>query len=107
MQKREEGSGTKCFETTGLIVRPLQASRASIEIFIPFYSTVGRLLPSHLDFIMSSMVSKDLASSDPPKQSRSVILHWRVPEEWADVLHEWVSRISLSILFSFSRRSAT
>ncbi|ETW78683.1 hypothetical protein HETIRDRAFT_419923 [Heterobasidion irregulare TC 32-1] len=50
-----------------------------------------RLLPSHLDFIMSSMVSKDLASSDPPKQSRSVILHWRLPEEWADVLHEWAT----------------
>ncbi|EIM90833.1 ESCRT-II complex vps25 subunit [Stereum hirsutum FP-91666 SS1] len=50
-----------------------------------------RLLPSHLSFIIASMVTKNLAAYEPPKQTRSVILHWRLPEEWAEVLHEWAS----------------
>lgn len=40
------------------------------------------------------MVSKNLAAYEPPKQTRSVILHWRLPEEWAEVLHEWVRALS-------------
>lgn len=36
------------------------------------------------------MVAKNVAAYDPPKQTRSVLLYWRLPEEWADVLHEWV-----------------
>lgn len=36
------------------------------------------------------MVSKNLAAYEPQKQTRSVLLHWRLPEEWAEVLHEWV-----------------
>ncbi|KAA1470195.1 ESCRT-II complex vps25 subunit [Dentipellis sp. KUC8613] len=50
-----------------------------------------RLLPSHLSYILSSMVSKNLASYEPAKQTRSVLLHWRLPEEWAEVLHEWAT----------------
>jgi len=38
------------------------------------------------------MVSKNLAAYEPAKQTRAVILHWRLPEEWAEVLHEWVQR---------------
>ncbi|KAH9926995.1 ESCRT-II complex, vps25 subunit, partial [Fomitopsis serialis] len=48
-----------------------------------------RLMPSHLSFIMADMVSKNLAIYEPPKQTRTVLLHWRLPEEWAEVLHEW------------------
>jgi len=36
------------------------------------------------------MVGKNLAVYDAPKQTRSILLYWRLPEEWAEVLHEWV-----------------
>ena len=36
------------------------------------------------------MVSKEVAVYEPPKQTRSVLLYWRLPEEWAEVLHGWV-----------------
>ena len=36
------------------------------------------------------MVSKNLATYEPPKQARSVLLYWRLPEEWAEALHGWV-----------------
>ncbi|KAI6130172.1 ESCRT-II complex subunit-domain-containing protein [Pisolithus croceorrhizus] len=48
-----------------------------------------RVLPSHLNSLISAMVSRNLAYYEPPKQTRSVILLWRLPEEWADVLHSW------------------
>lgn len=44
------------------------------------------------------MVRKNLAVYEPPKQTRAVVLYWRLPEEWAEVLHEWV-RAPLSIPF--------
>lgn len=48
-----------------------------------------RVLPSYLNSLISAMVSRNLAYYEPPKQTRSVILLWRLPEEWADVLHSW------------------
>ena len=51
---------------------------------------LGKLPPSHLQYIISQMVAKDLAVYEPAKQTRSVLLYWRLPEEWAEVLHEWV-----------------
>jgi hypothetical protein len=36
------------------------------------------------------MVAKNLAVYEPAKQTRSILLYWRLPEEWAQVLHEWV-----------------
>ncbi|KAI6023821.1 ESCRT-II complex subunit-domain-containing protein, partial [Pisolithus microcarpus] len=48
-----------------------------------------RVLPSYLTSLISAMVSRNLAYYEPPKQTRSVILLWRLPEEWADVLHSW------------------
>ncbi|KAG9224135.1 hypothetical protein CCMSSC00406_0006803 [Pleurotus cornucopiae] len=50
-----------------------------------------RLLPDHLASLISSMVTNNLAVYEPPKQTRSVLLYWRRPEEWADVLHSWVA----------------
>ena len=44
---------------------------------------------------MADMVAKNLAVYEPPKQTRTVLLHWRLPEEWAEVLHEWVRRATL------------
>lgn len=37
------------------------------------------------------MVAKNQAVYEPPKQTRSVLLYWRLPEEWAEVLHQWVT----------------
>ncbi|KAH7922619.1 ESCRT-II complex vps25 subunit [Leucogyrophana mollusca] len=50
-----------------------------------------RMLPSHLSSILASMVSKNLAVYEPPKQIHAVLLYWRLPEEWADVLHSWAT----------------
>ena len=36
------------------------------------------------------MVQRNVAVYAPTKQTRSVLLYWRSPEEWADVLHHWV-----------------
>ncbi|EPT01091.1 ESCRT-II complex vps25 subunit [Fomitopsis schrenkii] len=64
---------------------------------------INRLLkPSHLSFIMADMVSKNLAVYEPPKQTRTVLLYWRLPEEWAEVLHEWAtSTAQLNTILTF------
>jgi ESCRT-II complex subunit len=36
------------------------------------------------------MVSQNVAVYEPPKQTSSLLLFWRLPEEWAEVLHGWV-----------------
>lgn len=46
------------------------------------------------------MVANNLAVYDPPKQARSVLLYWRRPEEWADVLHSWVCNLHFLIPYS-------
>jgi len=39
---------------------------------------------------MLTMTYKNLAVYEPPKQTRSILIYWRLPEEWAEVLYEWV-----------------
>ncbi|KAI0698353.1 ESCRT-II complex vps25 subunit, partial [Cytidiella melzeri] len=48
-----------------------------------------KLLASHLSTILADMVSKNLAVYEPVKQTSSVLLYWRTPDEWAEVLHSW------------------
>lgn len=62
------------------------------DFLLPYSRVIclGKLLPSHLEYIISQMVAKNLAVYEPAKQTRSVQLYWRLPEEWAEVLHEWV-----------------
>ncbi|EJD07514.1 ESCRT-II complex, vps25 subunit [Fomitiporia mediterranea MF3/22] len=50
-----------------------------------------RVLPDFLAFLLETLVVKNMASYEPPKQNRSVILYWRTPEEWGEVLHEWAT----------------
>jgi len=39
------------------------------------------------------MASKNLAVYEPAKQqTRAALLYWRLPEEWAEVLHEWATK---------------
>lgn len=40
--------------------------------------------------MLSDMVSKNFAAYEPLKQTRAVLVYWRLPEEWAEVLHGWV-----------------
>jgi ESCRT-II complex subunit VPS25 len=47
-------------------------------------------MSDYLTRIIGIMVSKNLAVYEPAKQTRAVLLYWRLPEEWAEVLHEWV-----------------
>lgn len=37
------------------------------------------------------MVAKGIAVYEPAKQTRAVLLYWRLPEEWAEVLHQWAT----------------
>jgi hypothetical protein len=55
-----------------------------------FSAVIGRVQPQYLSYLLSELVKRKQAAYDPPKQTRSVLLHWRLPEEWADALHEWV-----------------
>ncbi|KAI9464703.1 ESCRT-II complex vps25 subunit [Boletus coccyginus] len=50
-----------------------------------------RVLPSYLSSLLAALVSKNVAVYEPPKQTRSVLLLWRQPEEWAEVLHAWAT----------------
>ncbi len=40
--------------------------------------------PPYLEDIMGAMVAKNLAVFEPAKQTRSALLYWRLPEEWAE-----------------------
>ncbi|KAI0285769.1 ESCRT-II complex vps25 subunit [Russula aff. rugulosa BPL654] len=51
-----------------------------------------RLKPTQLADIIGIMVHKNLAVYEPPKQTRAVVLYWRLPEEWAEVIHEWATK---------------
>ncbi|KAI0766155.1 ESCRT-II complex vps25 subunit [Trametes elegans] len=50
-----------------------------------------RLLSSHLSAILADMVAKGDAVYEPPRQTSSVLLYWRSPEEWAQVLYDWAN----------------
>ncbi|KAJ7288518.1 ESCRT-II complex vps25 subunit [Mycena rebaudengoi] len=61
-----------------------------------------KLLPSYLSAIIATMVSQNVAAYDPPGQTRSVLLYWRLPEEWAEVLHGWaISTGQLNTILTF------
>ncbi|KAK7048173.1 ESCRT-II complex subunit-domain-containing protein [Favolaschia claudopus] len=61
-----------------------------------------KLLPSYLFSILATMVSKNVAIYEPPGQTRSVLLYWRLPEEWAEVLHQWaISTGQLNTILTF------
>ncbi|KAI0664498.1 ESCRT-II complex vps25 subunit [Cubamyces menziesii] len=50
-----------------------------------------RLLSPHLSAILADMVAKGHAVYEPPRQTSSVLLYWRTPEEWAQVLYDWAN----------------
>jgi ESCRT-II complex subunit VPS25 len=40
--------------------------------------------------MLAAMVDKNVAAYEPAKQTRAVLIYWRLPEEWAEVLYDWV-----------------
>ena len=51
-------------------------------------------MPSpYLSDILATMVDKSVAAYEPAKQTRAVLVYWRLPEEWAEVLYDWVCEI--------------
>ncbi|KDQ09790.1 hypothetical protein BOTBODRAFT_116654, partial [Botryobasidium botryosum FD-172 SS1] len=45
----------------------------------------------YLSSLLASLVAQGLAVYDPPKQLHSVLLYWRLPSEWAEILFDWAS----------------
>jgi ESCRT-II complex subunit VPS25 len=51
------------------------------------------VLPPYLSDILATMVDKNVAAFEPAKQTRVILVYWRLPEEWAEVLYDWVCQI--------------
>ena len=75
----------------------LRGLSTRIGMLIPDSGTVGRMRASHVAAVLGDMVAANQATYDPPGQTQAVLLYWRTPEEWAQVLHEWVRPPPLSL----------
>ncbi|KAF8603758.1 ESCRT-II complex vps25 subunit [Ceratobasidium sp. AG-I] len=54
---------------------------------------IGRgLTEKHLETILARLVANKMADFEPSGQTRSVIVYWRRPEEWAEALHDWANQ---------------
>jgi ESCRT-II complex subunit VPS25 len=82
-----EMTGTRYYETNESTVLHLLSHQPP---FSWLTRPLGKLLPTHLSHILSTMVGKNVAAYEPSRQTRSVLLYWRLPEEWAEALHSWV-----------------
>jgi len=63
-----------------------------VSYFTPFItdSPPGKLSGQQVAVLLQTLVNRNQAAYEPPKQVSSVVLYWRKPEEWAEVLHSWV-----------------
>jgi ESCRT-II complex subunit VPS25 len=55
------------------------------------------MLSRYLSDTLATMVSKNIAAYEPAKQTRAVLVYWRLPEEWAEVLYDWVCKKTQNI----------
>ena len=53
-------------------------------------SGIGSLPSSQLETLIQTMVTAGQAVYEPAGQKANALLLWRRPEEWAEILHEWV-----------------
>ncbi|KIM22818.1 hypothetical protein M408DRAFT_18069 [Serendipita vermifera MAFF 305830] len=61
-----------------------------------------KLTGQQVTTLLQTLVSRNQAAYEPPKQLSSVILYWRKPEEWAEVLHSWaVATGQLNTIMTF------
>ena len=58
----------------------------------------GRMLSAYLSDILATMVGKNVAAYEPAKQTRAVLVYWRLPDEWAEVLYDWVCKSNSVLL---------
>ena len=98
MLNRPRAIGQRFYGTNVSIVsyRYLQVTFRSMVALMKFMGT-GKIIPNHLSNIMVAMTDKNLAVYEPPKQIRSILIYWRLPEEWAEVLYEWVRKQFLKV----------
>jgi ESCRT-II complex subunit len=68
--------------------------RRTVTALKRLLTLLGRVKSGYLSSIIATMVAKNAAAYEPPKQTKSVLVYWRQPEEWAEVLHDWVRRVS-------------
>lgn len=65
----------------------------------------GKLQPPALKQLLAHMAAEGNAAADPPKQTTTYLLYWRKPEEWGQLIYDWV-RYTGSRLEPESCRSA-
>ncbi|CAG8784835.1 492_t:CDS:2, partial [Acaulospora colombiana] len=53
-----------------------------------------RLNSQQVNHLIKILVERGAATYEPPKQLSSVLILWRKPEEWAEILHSWVGAAS-------------
>lgn len=51
----------------------------------------GKLQPPALKQLLAHMAAEGSAAADPPKQGAMYLLYWRKPEEWGQLIYDWVS----------------
>ena len=56
------------------------------------------MLSAYLSDILATMVGKNVAAYEPAKQTRAVLVYWRLPDEWAEVLYDWVCKSNSVLL---------
>lgn len=81
--------------TTFLPVLRLHPSIYDISAHEPFeiskLTSTGKLQPPALKQLLAHMATQGSAAADPPKQTTTYLLYWRKPEEWGQLIYDWVS----------------
>lgn len=50
----------------------------------------GKLQSPALKQLLAHMATEGSAAADPPKQTTTYLLYWRKPEEWGQLIYDWV-----------------
>ncbi|TXT15685.1 hypothetical protein VHUM_00188 [Vanrija humicola] len=50
-----------------------------------------KLLPPALKQVLAHMAKEGHAAPEPPKQAATYLIFWRKPEEWGQMMYDWVS----------------
>lgn len=57
----------------------------------------GKLQPPALKQLLAHMAAEGSAAPDPPKQATTYLLYWRKPEEWGQLIYDWVRYCELEL----------
>ncbi|KAK1921761.1 ESCRT-II complex subunit-domain-containing protein [Papiliotrema laurentii] len=49
-----------------------------------------RLMPNGVRSVIGSLVKDGRAAPDPPKQADTYLIYWKKPDEWGNVIYDWV-----------------